>query len=331
MKLRLQYKPAGGQPIVRQVIEADEQATLGDLRLRVASTLDLGPEIAFALRQGFPPRLLEGSLDHALASLGVRTGTTLLVEPIDLDRPASQAVEASSFAQKKPLPAQREILVQDEPAPNDSDAPEIAVPGLGTLILRVQPDDNSCLFRALGYLCMRSIDAMQELRAIVAQTIQSDPDTYSDAVLGMSRNAYCAKMNRADTWGGEIEIQILSKHFGVQVANIDCKTGKVYRYGEDFDRIVFIVYSGIHYDALALSPFAYAPPDLDQTQFTKQEKPAVEKAAQALVTELRKLHYYTDTAGFTLRCLQCDTALKGEKEAQAHAKETNHTQFGEYR
>ncbi|ORY82130.1 hypothetical protein BCR37DRAFT_402793 [Protomyces lactucae-debilis] len=312
MKLRLQFKPAEGPPS-RQVVVAEDTASLADLRQLAATTFDLAGSV-FTLKEGFPPKLLEGSLDQSLSSLGIRSGTSLLIDLIKSDKPETQAFASKSI--KKPQ--------------NDDDAPEVAVPGRGSLVLRVQPDDNSCLFRALGYLCMRSIDAMEEMRAIIAQTIQDDPDTYSDAVLGMSRNAYCAKMNRADTWGGEIEIQILSQYFGVQVANIDCKTGKVYRYGEDFEQLIFIVYSGIHYDALALSPFANAPPDMDQTQFSKAEQPVIEKAAQSLVDELRRRHYFTDTADFALRCNQCSKALKGEKEAQAHAKQTGHTQFGEY-
>ena len=31
-----------------------------------------------------------------------------------------------------------------------------------------------------------------------------------------------------------------------------------------------------------------------------------------------------------LRCEQCKKGLTGEKEAQAHAKETGHVRFGEY-
>ena len=42
------------------------------------------------------------------------------------------------------------------------------------------------------------------------------------------------------------------------------------------------------------------------------------------------LRSYTDTATFALRCGQCRTPLKGEKDATKHAKETGHTQFVEY-
>lgn len=53
-------------------------------------------------------------------------------------------------------------------------------------------------------------------------------------------------------------------------------------------------------------------------------------AALKLVAKLRASHSFTDTAGFTLKCEQCNTNLVGEKEAQAHATATGHTRFGEY-
>lgn len=177
---------------------------------------------------------------------------------------------------------------------------------------------------------MRSIDAMQELRALVATTIQARPEVYNDAVLGMQRDLYCSKMNRADTWGGEIELNILSDHFKVGIKNIDCQTGHIYSYGEAFHDVIYIVYSGIHYDAIALSPAQNAPPDWDQTQFPVKDM-AVEDAARELVSVLRKRSYFTDTSNFALRCKDCGVGLRGEKDAQAHAMLTRHVNFGEYK
>lgn len=171
---------------------------------------------------------------------------------------------------------------------------------------------------------------MQELRALIATTIQDKPEVYSDAVLGMRRDLYCSKMNRADTWGGEIELTILSEHFKVAIKNIDCQTGHIYNYGEEYDDAIYIVYSGIHYDAIAMSPAEDAPPDWDQTQFSSTDT-VVQKAAQDLVAVLRKRSYFTDTSNFALRCHDCGIGLRGEKDAQAHAVKTKHVNFGEYK
>lgn len=92
------------------------------------------------------------------------------------------------------------------------------------LVLRIMEDDNSCLFRAINYVFMRSIDTMQELRSLVAQTIQADAtlppaeQQYGDAMLGMSRDDYCQKIQRSDVWGGGIELAILSKYIDLEVS-----------------------------------------------------------------------------------------------------------------
>ena len=45
--------------------------------------------------------------------------------------------------------------------------------------------------------------------------------------------------------------------------------------------------------------------------------------------EAKAAHQYTDTTGFTLKCLVCGTRMKGEAEAQQHAMTTKHTHFSE--
>lgn len=73
------------------------------------------------------------------------------------------------------------------------------------------------------------------------------------------------------------------------------------------------------------------PPDLDfDTTIFSSEDESFLQAALQLVSQLRQLHYYTDTATFSLRCETCSTALVGEKDARAHAEATGHTQFGEF-
>ena len=54
------------------------------------------------------------------------------------------------------------------------------------------------------------------------------------------------------------------------------------------------------------------------------------KAATELVRRLHEAKQYTDTANFTLRCAVCQKGLRGEKEAQDHAKQTGHVNFAEY-
>ena len=90
-----------------------------------------------------------------------------------------------------------------------------------------------------------------------------------------------------------------------------------------------IVWSGIHYDALAFAPDgAGSDASFDTKQFDSSDD-AILSAASEIGRILREKHYFTDTAKFAIRCGQCSWKGKGESEAQKHAEETNHTDFRE--
>lgn len=56
--------------------------------------------------------------------------------------------------------------------------------GNGFLELRVVPDDNSCLFSAIGVVFLGGIESAGELRGVVVDAIRNNPDTYSEVMLG---------------------------------------------------------------------------------------------------------------------------------------------------
>ncbi|KAF7727121.1 ubiquitin-specific protease otu1 [Apophysomyces ossiformis] len=213
-----------------------------------------------------------------------------------------------------------------------------------------------------------------ELRNVAAICIQGDPEIYNEAILGKERDKYINWIQSKDAWGGAIvnrkirlkELSVFSKYFGVEIDSIDVQSGRIDKFGEGAygDRIL-VMYSGIRkvldvawvlnlfsqtdYDALALAPAAGCSQEFDQTRFSSDDQHIL-LAAQQLAEILRKQHKYTDVANFTLKCEQCQTGLKGEKDAQNHAKAseiavitmhadentcnlqmTGHTNFVEYR
>ncbi|KAK4053047.1 ubiquitin-specific protease otu1 [Microbotryomycetes sp. JL201] len=141
-----------------------------------------------------------------------------------------------------------------------------------------------------------------------------------------------------NAWGGAIELSILADRYQVEICSIDVQTGRMDRFGDGkgYSSQCFLVYSGIHYDALT---FSFVGPDIaaeslefDVLKFESgsEQARAVTQAALELVSRLRKEHAYTDAATFTLKCEQCGAAIVGEKDARAHAMQTGHTSFGEY-
>lgn len=90
-------------------------------------------------------------------------------------------------------------------------------------VMRVMPDDNSCLFRAFAAAVLPGDDlSMLELRSLVASQIQEEPDVYTKVVLdNRTPDDYCRWIQTEDAWGGAIELAILSKHFKIEVCSID--------------------------------------------------------------------------------------------------------------
>lgn len=51
--------------------------------------------------------------------------------------------------------------------------------------------------------------------------------------------------------------------------------------------------------------------------------------AKLLAHEAKSSRQFTDVNKFTLKCMVCNILLKGQVEAQSHAKSTGHANFGE--
>ncbi len=61
------------------------------------------------------------------------------------------------------------------------------------------------------------------LRDQVAEYILEHPDEYHEAILGASPQIYTARMREMDTWGGAIELSILSNIYNLEISSIDVK------------------------------------------------------------------------------------------------------------
>lgn len=206
----------------------------------------------------------------------------------------------------------------------------------GIIVRRVIPSDNSCLFNAVGYVMEHDKHKAPELRQVIAATVSSDPVKYNEAFLGKPNEEYSSWILDSEKWGGAIELSILSDYYGREIAAYDIQTTRCDLYGQDrnYSERVMLIYDGLHYDALAMSPFEGAPEEFDQTIFAVRSDRTigpVEGLALNFVKEQHRHRKFTDTANFTLRCGVCQIGVKGQKEAVAHAQATGHTNFQEYR
>ena len=188
--------------------------------------------------------------------------------------------------------------------------------------------DNSCLFNAVIYTSRMGIRDNKELRRLIAETVTQDPNTYSEGFLGKPTAEYAAWILSGDTWGGEIELSIMAPCLSLEIAVADIQTGNVYVYGEGagFSSRVYLLYDGIHYDALHR-------PSSDGGSFETVFRPGDEKTLEEVKSfsaAMRASHSFVDMSNFTLQCRSCGYRLMGRKEAVAHASATGHSQFGEY-
>ncbi|KAL9092381.1 MAG: hypothetical protein Q9159_000889 [Coniocarpon cinnabarinum] len=347
MAMRFRLRHPGGQA----TINLPESATIANLRQEIVKASDIQQ---YELKIGYPPQPLDLDAHDSGISIS-EAGYKLNGEQLIVARRQTDDHPEHPSAQKESMPAQSltrasqpltspstspmvvdDTSVAEAIAREPLDTPEISLPARdGALVLRVMPDDNSCLFRALSYLMLGpSIDSMHELRSLVASTIASNPDMYSDAILGKPQEQYCRWIQTDASWGGYIELSILAKHFGTEVSSISVLDGRVDRFNEGAERRCILVYSGIHYDAVALSPndrlgFGRKAEPEDDVKVFEGSDDIVLAAAMELCGKLREKHYYTDTSNFAIKCNICGWTGSGEKGATQHAVSTGHMDFGE--
>lgn len=330
-------------------ISLPETATIADLRSEISTKTGIAP---LEFKRGYPPEPLDldsFDKDTRLSDSGIKlNGEQIIVSKKDLGNKLKQPLKDDqpppSAANRLPptrVPAQKPQTKTPtnhlaESTPSQDDPPELPLPSHDAILLiRIMPDDNSCLFRAISAAVLGSgLDSMHELRSIVAQKIIQKPEVYSAAVLEKEPAAYCRWIQSDSSWGGAIEIGILAEEFGYEIASINVQDGRVDRFNEGASQRLILVYSGIHYDVVAASPAdrlgfgRKSDPDKDVKIFDVEDA-TVLGTAHELCGRLRERHYYTDTAGFLVKCNVCGWSGNGEKAATGHAKTTGHMDFGE--
>lgn len=295
---------------------------------------------------GFPPQPLHTAQpESSLSGLGLVNGDIITVRelPRQLDEQVhvmSQMSEDEQLARAIAASLGQDI---EAPKPQPTTA-TTSLSGSGSLghhllpdgraiARRIVADDNSCLFSAVSYVMLGDRSHASSLRTLVADTVLANPFEYNEAVLGKDPVEYAQWIQDPNRWGGAIELSILSKQFGKEIAAFDIQTRRIDLYNEGlYPERVMVIYDGLHYDALAVAAGEGAPESADVTTVPSigPLTEAAMKAASAVVAQYHQLRQFTDVANFTLRCADCKIGLKGEKEAIQHAKSTGHGNFVEY-
>ena len=310
--MRLKIKTAAGSG----VISAEDSWTLSRLIECISADVPAlkGKRIT-SLKCGFPPKALECDPQTLLAEAGIHANDQILVETQE-----TSPVTASQAPAKV------------TPSTNDKIA-NVYIEALNSyLILRNVPDDNACLFNAITYTLQGTFKWHDlDLREIVASTIEANPDTYNELVLGRPRDEYCEWIRKSESWGGAIELGILSEFLGVRINCFDVELGRKMVFQDEQNKptkFICLVYSGIHYDCFVTNPVLTENKSGDSGNWTDHEDIVIQASSQ-LVALLQKRNYTTNTTTFRVRCLDCYEILLGEMGASKHANSTGHFRFGE--
>ncbi|KAK0600297.1 hypothetical protein LWI29_013519 [Acer saccharum] len=138
----------------------------------------------------------------------------------------------------------------------------------GIVTRRVIPLDNSCLFNAVRYVMDHDKNKAPELRQLLTFNI-----LYSQLpnMLSLLVSVHMGVIGILDLeiHFCTIELSILADYYGHEIAAYDIQTTRCDLYGQEkkYSERVMLIYDGLHYDALAMSPFDEAPEEFDQTIF----------------------------------------------------------------
>ncbi|CUS22763.1 LAQU0S06e05468g1_1 [Lachancea quebecensis] len=272
------------------------------------------------VRFGYPPQVFEvtaSSAGQSLSALGIGPGEKVVVVRED-----AQIAKTAQPAQPA-HPAQQVRLHENQ----------ISLEGIWPgKILQVHsvPDDNSCMFHAISYCTSQNLSRSQELRGVVATEIAGDPVEYSDAILGRPNHEYSGWILKRSSWGGGIELAVLSRVLKTCIMVMDVDACKFERFNEQqFDNFVMVAFNGVHYDAMEVIDETGSGRPL--TVFSQKTHRADAILARALEAAARlKRHGYSfNTTRDRIRCNVCGYHFVGEREVARHAEKTGHVDFGQ--
>ena len=236
LKLQIIRLPSRERHIIPSLPPSTSIAHLQSL---ISDLLSLSPS-SQSLFNGFPPKEIDLDTDakrsRTLAEVGIKNGDTIEVRVKEAPTSSSPAPD---------LPEMKQGRGWEYPPTTEK----------GSMQRKVMPSDNSCLFHSIAYVCSNKTTgpaAAAHIREVVANLVASDPARYSTIFLGSPNALYQQHILNTDTWGGAIEMSILSTHFQTEVVAFDYHYLRedVFGRGEGYKRRVFLLYTGDHYDAM---------------------------------------------------------------------------------
>lgn len=244
---------------------------------------------------GFPPKKIDNTLNDTktLPELSIGNNECLRIDLIDKDlirAKNDEIIDYSKYSVKK----------------------------------KTIPADNSCLFNSINFAINQSITEPEIIRGIISSEILNNPIDYNEAILERPVEDYCDWILRGDSWGGGIEISILSKYFNVIIAVVDIQNITFEYFGDGFTEVIYLLYNNVHYDVFYKEDINGKITGLFDVNDEKSKNEIME-----ICKELKKHQKYLDIQIFSVKCMQCNFLMKGQNDVIEHTKKTGHTNFSQ--
>eukprot|EP01038_Epipyxis_sp_PR26KG_P004213 gene4213-5987_t len=283
----------------------------------------------FDMLAGYPPSLVTGYMNDELSKIGITHGTSVQIRLSEKKKSIYQELinlgYSRTIAQEVVSVISNDLSIENA-LDTIKQIENNSVPQDRKVIRRIIPADNSCLFNSISYLINSSNQI--NYREIVVEMILSNPDKYSSVVLGKPVEEYLEWILNPDKWGGEIEISVLSDYLLFEIAAVDIQTNNVYIYGEgkQYAQRIYLLYDGIHYDALVKGYDESLVNELKQ--FAIDDDVTLQEIKDFAANQ-NKMKKFVNLSGCSLQCKVCNEGFIGQLDAVAHAKLTGHQNFGQ--
>ena len=342
MKLKANLETTKGDKIIT-LTGADH--TISDLLKELAVAFGIYAKDIKAVRFGYPPKKFEFvgdnkvDLSTPLATIGLSSGEKLSVTATNSSKEGGEGEGEEGETPTASRPLQKSHPTPSKPEASDPDKIPIYLNdgSKETLQIHSIPDDNSCLFHAIAYTAYRDTDfsLSYQLRSLCANEIVTNTMTYNSAILGgKAPTQYAEWILQPDSWGGGIEIAILSEKLEVAIFVLDMDALKYEKFNEDsFSKFIVVMFNGIHYDVVEVvdaggyvrTVFDLGSEDEDEIG----ECQAVLQGALELARRRKDAGRVFNTQRAKIVCNVCGELFVGERDVARHAEATMHTDFGQ--
>lgn len=189
------------------------------------------------------------------------------------------------------------------------------------MMVKIMSYDNSCLFSAIHYAMFKDNRDSGYLRDYIGNYLQNNPERFDSCALGKSLQEYIYWIRDPMSWGGEIELIILSEYFNVEICviSVNSISDNIINDEKSYKKRIYLLYTNAHYN-LIVRNFPDGDPDMDVTRFCKN--PKTHSLALDAAGNYRAKHFHRETETFL--CLSCNEKFVGQSAATAHIHETNH-------